>query len=219
MTHILLPGGTFVAKIFRGADVGLVYAQLQLLFEEVICAKPRASRNASLESFVVCTGFTYGKLMGCNHWDEGDNDEVDTYIDVSGGRRKCMNLALEGGWDEESGGVGGLRLRRHHPGKVDEGGVSDDDEGNIAVIPAIVPFVACGGGRGHSNGSDGSVNKNVILDSDKSYDVPPSSEAKAPLAPPIQPPYEAGMAKAREARKSKKGSSLNAADVLDVSER
>ena len=208
-----------MAKIFRGADVGLVYEQLQLLFEEVVCAKPRASRNASLESFVVCRGFTYGKMMmeciHCDVYDEiGDVDDNDD-SSASRSRRKCMNLALEGGWDEGSGGVGGLRLCRHHRHLGEEGGDDGEIDGNIGVVPAIVPFVACGSGRGRCKESmadirgDSSLNNNIILDSDKSYDVPSTSETKAPLAPPIQPPYEAGMARAREARKSKKGSRLN----------
>ncbi|CAL4076311.1 unnamed protein product, partial [Meganyctiphanes norvegica] len=53
-THVLTTGGTFVAKIFRGKDVTLLYAQLKLFFKYVSVAKPRSSRNSSLESFVVC---------------------------------------------------------------------------------------------------------------------------------------------------------------------
>lgn len=160
-THVLSPGGTFVAKIFRGRDVGLIYTQLQLLFKEVTCAKPTASRNASIESFVVCQGFGHGKL----------------HVD------KCLDLELEGGWDEMSGGVGGLR---EHPGED--------------VIPSIVPFVACSSLRTCDSSSiPGDVD---FLDSDKSYAF---SEAKAPLAPPIQTPFEAGMAKAKEAKAAKKG--------------
>ncbi|KAF2355216.1 Ribosomal RNA methyltransferase FtsJ domain [Trinorchestia longiramus] len=56
-THVLLPGGNFVAKIFRGRDVSLVYSQLQLFFKKVMIAKPRASRNSSIEAFVVCQDF------------------------------------------------------------------------------------------------------------------------------------------------------------------
>jgi hypothetical protein len=48
VTHILDPGVAFVAKIFRGADVGLVYAHLHLLFEEVVRAKPRAAAGCDL---------------------------------------------------------------------------------------------------------------------------------------------------------------------------
>lgn len=57
-TCILKPGGTFVAKIFRGRDIDLLYSQLSYLFEKVVCAKPRSSRGTSLEAFVVCIGYT-----------------------------------------------------------------------------------------------------------------------------------------------------------------
>ncbi|EEH09474.1 2'-O-ribose methyltransferase [Histoplasma capsulatum G186AR] len=54
---VLRPGGKFVAKIFRGRDVDLIYAQLKTVFETVSVAKPRSSRASSLEAFVVCEGF------------------------------------------------------------------------------------------------------------------------------------------------------------------
>ncbi|KAL7664313.1 putative tRNA (cytidine(32)/guanosine(34)-2'-O)-methyltransferase [[Candida] zeylanoides] len=54
---LLKPGGNFVAKIFRGRDIDLLYAQLSHLFERVVCAKPRSSRSTSLEAFVVCLGY------------------------------------------------------------------------------------------------------------------------------------------------------------------
>mmetsp|Transcript_34998 Transcript_34998/g.77873 ORF Transcript_34998/g.77873 Transcript_34998/m.77873 type:complete len:305 (-) Transcript_34998:333-1247(-) len=57
VTHILRPGGVFVAKIFRGRDISLLYSQLRLFFPEVYCAKPRSSRNSSIEAFVVCRGY------------------------------------------------------------------------------------------------------------------------------------------------------------------
>merc|ERR1711942_464912 len=53
-THVLKPGGDFVAKIFRGKDITLLYAQLKLFFPRVTCAKPRSSRHSSIEAFVVC---------------------------------------------------------------------------------------------------------------------------------------------------------------------
>merc|ERR1712055_1103002 len=40
-THVLKQGGTFVAKIFRGKDVTLLFAQLRLFFENVTVAKPK----------------------------------------------------------------------------------------------------------------------------------------------------------------------------------
>jgi len=57
-THLLKPNGTFVAKIFRGKDISLMYAQLKVFFKNVYCAKPKSSRNSSIESFVVCKGFS-----------------------------------------------------------------------------------------------------------------------------------------------------------------
>ena len=55
-THVLKIGGNFVAKIFRGKDVTLLFAQLKLFFDDVTVAKPRSSRNSSIEAFVVCQG-------------------------------------------------------------------------------------------------------------------------------------------------------------------
>eukprot|EP00271_Cylindrocystis_brebissonii_P001683 TRINITY_DN11968_c0_g1_i1.p1 TRINITY_DN11968_c0_g1~~TRINITY_DN11968_c0_g1_i1.p1 ORF type:complete len:332 (-),score=50.38 TRINITY_DN11968_c0_g1_i1:18-1013(-) len=57
VTHVLRPGGNFVAKIFRGKDISLLYSQLRMLFESVTCAKPKSSRNSSIEAFVVCEGY------------------------------------------------------------------------------------------------------------------------------------------------------------------
>lgn len=56
--RVLRPGGKFVAKIFRGKDVDLIYAQLKLLFRSVSIAKPRSSRASSIEAFVVCEEYT-----------------------------------------------------------------------------------------------------------------------------------------------------------------
>ncbi|PAA77050.1 hypothetical protein BOX15_Mlig014652g4 [Macrostomum lignano] len=53
-TFVLGPGATFVAKIFRGRDVSLLHAQLKIFFQSVSIAKPRSSRNSSLEAFAVC---------------------------------------------------------------------------------------------------------------------------------------------------------------------
>jgi tRNA (cytidine32/guanosine34-2'-O)-methyltransferase len=56
--HVLAPRtGRAVAKIFRGAEVGTLIAQLAPFFDDVCVAKPRASRAASVEAFIVCRGF------------------------------------------------------------------------------------------------------------------------------------------------------------------
>lgn len=57
-TCVLKPDGVFVAKIFRGRDIDLLYSQMGYLFKQVFCAKPRSSRGTSLEAFIVCLGYT-----------------------------------------------------------------------------------------------------------------------------------------------------------------
>lgn len=57
-THVLKKGGTFIAKIFRGKDITLLYCQLKIFFPLVTVAKPRSSRNSSIEAFVVCESYT-----------------------------------------------------------------------------------------------------------------------------------------------------------------
>lgn len=56
-THVLKTGGVFVAKIFRGKDVTLLYSQLKQFFDYVTVTKPRSSRNSSIEAFVVCQNY------------------------------------------------------------------------------------------------------------------------------------------------------------------
>jgi tRNA (cytidine32/guanosine34-2'-O)-methyltransferase len=56
-TFVLVPGGAFVAKIFRGPHTPFLCAKLESYFGAVTVAKPRSSRNTSMEAFVVCTGY------------------------------------------------------------------------------------------------------------------------------------------------------------------
>lgn len=56
-TFVMRPGATFVAKMFRGKDVGLLYAQMKVWFPRVTIVKPKSSRNSSIESFIVCQDF------------------------------------------------------------------------------------------------------------------------------------------------------------------
>ena len=54
---VLAPGGVFVAKIFRGKDVDVLFMQAEVFFANVTVAKPQSSRDSSVESFLVCRGF------------------------------------------------------------------------------------------------------------------------------------------------------------------
>ncbi|GAB5371396.1 hypothetical protein AAMO2058_001576300 [Amorphochlora amoebiformis] len=57
-THLLAPGGVFVAKVFKGPCHQLLQMQLETFFEVVHCVKPESSREASAEHFVMCKGFS-----------------------------------------------------------------------------------------------------------------------------------------------------------------
>jgi tRNA (cytidine32/guanosine34-2'-O)-methyltransferase len=46
-------------------DVSLLYSQLRVFFSDVCVAKPKSSRNSSLESFVVCRQFFLPKGYIC----------------------------------------------------------------------------------------------------------------------------------------------------------
>jgi 23S rRNA methylase len=151
-THVLCEGGTFVAKIFRGRDVGLLYTQLRILFHKVSVAKPSSSRNSSIEAFVVCQWFKGGEFF---------------------------DLPLEGGFDPQISGAGGLRE-------------NDKDD----IVPSIVPFLACGDLSGYK-----APNGVEFLDADMSY--PLDQPYVEPIAKPIRPPYETSIEKAKELRRNK----------------
>ena len=55
--HLLAPGGSFVAKVFRGKDFVYLFTFLQKLFKQVYITKPRSCRNSSIEGFIVCRDF------------------------------------------------------------------------------------------------------------------------------------------------------------------
>ena len=54
---MLSEGGTFMAKVFTGRDIRDLFSSLSPFFKTVTTMKPRASRIASLEAFIVCQGF------------------------------------------------------------------------------------------------------------------------------------------------------------------
>ncbi|RHY30048.1 hypothetical protein DYB32_004662 [Aphanomyces invadans] len=82
--HILEEGGTFVAKLFRGKEVSRLYAHLGRYFRNIVCAKPKASRNSSFESFVVCHGLHLSHAlptsMALNLFDLPYDNETDRLV-------------------------------------------------------------------------------------------------------------------------------------------
>ncbi|MCJ1345277.1 hypothetical protein MMC31_003483 [Peltigera leucophlebia] len=161
--RVLKPGGKFVAKIFRGKDVDLIYAQLRCFFTTVHCAKPRSSRASSLEAFVVCEGFTIppGFKLDANH-------------PVGLGARAPKPV-------KESRRSGKEMCRDNQRRTVREDGMTvlefgSDDE---AKSRWIAPFVACG---------DLSA-----WDADATYHLPKDRVSLDPVQPPTAPPYKRAL--------------------------
>ena len=176
---VLKPGGKFVAKIFRGRNVDLLYAQLKIFFEKVYVAKPRSSRASSVEAFIVCINFQPP---------EGFKASLEEPLGV-GSRLPQMlsdqtavapitapvtmqNYAT-GAWDSAP--------ERAQPA-ADEYGIYDVEVEDLSTEPRdkdirwVAPFVACG---------DLSA-----FDSDASYKLPEDHVSLDPVQPPTAPPYK-----------------------------
>lgn len=161
--RILKPGGKFVAKVFRGKDVDLIYAQLRCFFTSVHCAKPRSSRASSLEAFVVCEGF---------HTPKGY--KVDPKRPVGLGAQVPVSETKSK--DEQSfDGCGQRRTVREDGVTVLEFAPDDEEDENRW----IAPFVACG---------DLSA-----WDADATYHLPKDRVSLDPVQPPTAPPYKRAL--------------------------
>jgi 23S rRNA (uridine2552-2'-O)-methyltransferase len=58
--EVLAPGGTFIAKVWRGGSEGELLSEMKRAFANVRHVKPKASRPESPEVYVVATGFRGG---------------------------------------------------------------------------------------------------------------------------------------------------------------
>lgn len=161
--RILKPGGKFVAKVFRGKDVDLIYAQLKCFFTSVHCAKPRSSRASSLEAFVVCEGFNIPKGY-----------KVDPKRPVGLGAQVPVPEKKEK--DKERFDSGGQRRTFRADGVSELEFESDEEENRNRWI---APFVACG---------DLSA-----WDADATYHLPKDRVSLEPVQPPTAPPYKRAL--------------------------
>ncbi|KAF2870314.1 uridine-2'-O--methyltransferas-like protein TRM7 [Massariosphaeria phaeospora] len=161
---VLKPGGKFVAKIFRGKDVDLLFAQLKIVFERVRVAKPRSSRASSIEAFVVCEGFcppagfkpTLDAPLGAGTQIPTAKPKSRQDAEVSRTVRDDGVVELDFGDEKED------------RDDVEEGGAQ-----------WIAPFLACGDLSAY--------------DSDATYHLPKDRVSLDPVQPPTAPPYKRAL--------------------------
>ncbi|KAL8418930.1 hypothetical protein RB594_002224 [Gaeumannomyces avenae] len=181
---VLRPGGKFVAKIFRGRNVDLLYAQLKLFFCRVVVAKPRSSRASSVEAFIVCMGFrppagfraSLDEPLGVGHrlpTVAGQSRLEETPIMAEAPLMQDWNT---GAWSS-SPAVSML------PEAGDEG-IVEVELDDLTPEPKkdvrwIAPFIACGDLSSY--------------DSDASYRLPEDHVSLDPVQPPTAPPYKRAL--------------------------
>lgn len=184
---VLKPGGKFVAKIFRGRNVDVLYAQLKIFFEKVIVAKPRSSRASSVEAFIVCLNFrppvgfnaSLEEPLGVGKRLDGlvKEREMQTPLvaDV------LLQDAKTGTWNQGPETTTTTTSQGIPEMEVYDETVTEDDGDKAGDQSArrtrwIAPFIACG---------DLSA-----FDSDASYQLPEDYVSLDPVQPPIAPPYK-----------------------------
>ncbi|KAG9187542.1 tRNA (cytidine32/guanosine34-2'-O)-methyltransferase [Alternaria panax] len=163
---VLKPGGKFVAKIFRGKDVDLLFAQLKIVFARVRVAKPRSSRASSIEAFVVCEGFcppegftaSLDKPLGA-----GTQLPTPAPLDAQKREKKVTRRVREDGAIEIDLGTD----------------TEDEDDIEEGGQRWIAPFLACGDLSAY--------------DSDATYHLPKDRVSLDPVQPPTAPPYKRAL--------------------------
>ncbi|PSR76444.1 uridine-2'-O--methyltransferase TRM7 [Coniella lustricola] len=183
---VLKPGGKFVAKIFRGRNVDVLFAQLKLFFARVVVAKPRSSRASSIEAFIVCLhfqpppGFTASldEPLGVGHKLAAMVQERNAQLPIIA--TEARQDAVSGVWHT----VSGSELQPWQDGVV-ELDFEDATQNGESDARWIAPFLACG---------DLSA-----FDSDASYQLPEGHVTLDPVQPPTAPPYKRAIEMRRAA--------------------
>lgn len=184
---VLKPGGKFVAKIFRGRNVDVLYAQLKLFFERVIVAKPRSSRASSIEAFIVCLNFqpppgfiaSLDEPLGVGQ--KLSNMATERTLQLPIRAKTTMQDPITGAWDWFPDAAS-----QHGPDGVEEVEIEDETADPAEHdVRWIAPFIACG---------DLSA-----FDSDASYQLPEDHIALDPIQPPTAPPYKRAIEMKRAA--------------------
>ncbi len=177
---VLRPGGKFVAKIFRGRNVDLLYAQLKIFFDKVVVAKPRSSRASSVEAFIICLNFSPPEGFEASLEEPlGIGDKLSNMVKARVQQepilaRTVLQDSITGSWS----GSKATPIVKNEDG-VFELSLSEDEEDARQDGRWIAPFLACG---------DLSA-----FDADASYHLPKDRVSLDPVQPPTAPPYKRAL--------------------------
>ncbi|KEY70754.1 hypothetical protein S7711_03249 [Stachybotrys chartarum IBT 7711] len=175
---VLKPGGKFVAKIFRGRNVDILFAQLKLFFERVIVAKPRSSRASSVEAFIVCLNFRPPPGFQARLEEPvGVGKRLDNMV-----RARALQMPIVAEAVMQDPGTSTWSCASAPVVDMGSAGITEMEvydetpEESGKGVRWIAPFIACG---------DLSA-----FDSDASYELPENHVSLDPVQPPIAPPYK-----------------------------
>ncbi|KAI6375408.1 hypothetical protein MCOR25_002974 [Pyricularia grisea] len=181
---VLKPGGKFVAKIFRGRNVDVLYAQLKVFFEKVIVAKPRSSRASSVEAFIVCLNFQPPAGFKAS-LDEplGVGYRLPQMVQSREQSAPIIAETLMQDWSSGTWSQSPDSKTVTAPGQQSEiVEVELEDltpEEPKQDVRWIAPFIACGDLSSY--------------DSDASYQLPENHVSLDPVQPPTAPPYKRAL--------------------------
>ncbi|TVY82829.1 tRNA (cytidine(32)/guanosine(34)-2'-O)-methyltransferase [Lachnellula suecica] len=177
---VLRPGGKFVAKIFRGRNVDLLYSQLSIFFEQVMVAKPRSSRASSVEAFIVCLNFQPPEGFKASLEEPmGIGNRLEKMVAAKAERHPIvapitLQAAANGTWSAAPA----KPLVKGNDGVV-ELSLPEEESDAWKSGRWIAPFMACGDLSG--------------FDADASYHLPKDRITLDPVQPPTAPPYKRAL--------------------------
>lgn len=202
-TFVLRAGGCFLTKMFRGPNTAFLVAKSELFFQQVRVVKPKSSRNASMESFLLCQGFRMplgyvprfvgaaapsSAATGCGSRVEADNakgteEERSEMATVSGGPLRVSGFTPEAPsycydttapFSHASDGDAAAAATGQY--------VAGHDQNTSCTLAdrLLAPFLSCGDLSG--------------FDADMCYDRDEEADVLEPVQPPLQAPYLAAAA-------------------------
>ncbi|KAM0189246.1 hypothetical protein ACHAPC_003252 [Botrytis cinerea] len=177
---VLRPGGKFVAKIFRGRNVDLLFAQLKIFFERVVVAKPRSSRASSVEAFIVCLNFQPPEGFKASMEDPmGVGDRLAKMVDTAVSQKPTVPPIHSQNIEDGTSSENQVKTTTRREDGVWEVKLPNDEAKARNSGRWIAPFLACGDLSGY--------------DADASYHLPKDRITLDPVQPPTAPPYKRAL--------------------------